>query len=144
MDYKKKSIDSVNTWAKIIGSTIDNDKLKEMEKDLLKKQQNNMNKFMCTFGNPTDEYAKHLSKLVKNYRYKKIRSRLLRTYDYTLTKKEEKKYGDIISKYVYCRCCCSHIVSAVVERDFYPCGRCYCCAGDDPYVDSATIYISSY
>ena len=37
---------------------------------------------------------------------------------------------------IFCNCCQSDIISDVIRRSFFSCGRCYCCVGDDPAFDN--------
>ena len=37
---------------------------------------------------------------------------------------------------IHCYCCQSHIVSDIIRRSFFSCGRCYCCVGDNPLYDN--------
>ena len=69
--------------------------------------------------------------------------------DYCLTKREQdliknkmdedekngcKWWGD-------CKCCNSGKISEILRRPFYSCGKCYCCAGDDPTMDGPDLRI---
>lgn len=36
---------------------------------------------------------------------------------------------------LFCKCCQPGFISDIICRSFFECGRCYCCAGDDPSYD---------
>lgn len=64
--------------------------------------------------------------------------------DYTLTESERlliEKVNKIERKkensmfITHCECCSSHIISDIIKRQFFSCGTCYCCVGDDPNYD---------
>ena len=66
--------------------------------------------------------------------------RPLRTKDYTLTKFEEELVKK--SKLESCCNCCQHYaIGQIINRIFYACGRCYCCAGDNPNYDLPNLCI---
>jgi hypothetical protein len=66
--------------------------------------------------------------------------RLFKQSDYTLTS-DEKKMVNGIKDSMCCNCCDSHTISNIINRKFYRCMVCYCCAGDDPSYDSPNLKI---
>lgn len=42
-----------------------------------------------------------------------------------------------------CDCCNASSISKIIGRKVHPCYRCYCCAGDNPYLDDCEVMIGS-
>lgn len=74
----------------------------------------------------------------KPNKFTKIIKREPTKRDILLTENEKKLLDQEISQNkldIFCNCCCTHIISDIICRTIVPCGRCYCCAGDDPSFD---------
>lgn len=71
--------------------------------------------------------------------------RLMKEQDYTLTSEEEKKLVQN-EHIIECCTCCSNPrkISEILGRNFYRCGICYCCMGDDLYGAICTIYVNDF
>lgn len=50
-------------------------------------------------------------------------------YYRTITDEERKKYHYELEP-MFCDCCCSTEIAKIINREFYPCGRCWCCVGE--------------
>ena len=56
--------------------------------------------------------------------------------DTTLTMAEQEMISQAsLNVDIFCECCQSSLISDVICRSFFRCGRCYCCVGDDPSFD---------
>ncbi len=51
---------------------------------------------------------------------------------------------------ICCACCESYMISDLIRRTFFSCGRCYCCVGDNPafdddeWVENCTVTIGNF
>jgi hypothetical protein len=59
--------------------------------------------------------------------------------DTTLTSKEQELIKQEMladpKLNIFCQCCQSGTISDVIRRSFFSCGKCFCCAGDNPAFD---------
>lgn len=66
--------------------------------------------------------------------------------DTILTKKEKQIIKNELLKnpelHIFCDCCCSRLISDIICRSFFACGKCFCCAGD--YYEGGEIYMTGF
>lgn len=67
--------------------------------------------------------------------------RPIRKRDYTLTPSEKLYLAKKQISGCCCECCSSDEVAKAIRRPFTGCRVCYCCAGDDPSVDSPDLCV---
>lgn len=59
--------------------------------------------------------------------------------DITLTNEEKELIKQELSTHpkldIFCYCCQTVLISDIICRSFFSCGKCYCCVGDEPAFD---------